>query len=78
MDKHKPKFGWWVEIQTDEPMCIYYFGVFYNFWEADYYKKGYILDLEQEKAKIVHAETKHCQPEELTIYLGWRLVSISH
>ena len=61
------KFGWWIKILTNKPNCIYYFGAFDNYWEAESCKKGYIQDLEEEKAKIVDIQIHQCQPRQLTI-----------
>ncbi len=63
----KQKFGWWIKILTNKPDHIYYFGAFDSYWEAESCKKGYIQDLEGEKAKIVDIEIKQCQPKQLTI-----------
>ena len=68
MDKTIHKFGWWIEIITVKPICIYYFGVFNSVYEAEQFKNGYIQDLHQEQAEIVNVEIKQCQPKNLTIY----------
>ena len=66
--EHKTeKFGWWIKILTNKPDYIYYFGVFDSYWEAEWCKKGYIKDLEEEKAEIVDIEIEQCQPKQLTI-----------
>ncbi|MDJ0651318.1 MAG: DUF1816 domain-containing protein [Xenococcaceae cyanobacterium MO_188.B19] len=62
-------FGWWIEIITIKPICIYYFGVFDSIYEAEQFKDGYIEDLAQEKAEIVNMAIKQCQPRNLTIYV---------
>ena len=61
------KFGWWVKILTNKPNYIYYFGVFDNYQEAESCKKGYIQDLEEEKAEIVDIEIEQCQPKQITV-----------
>lgn len=61
------EFNWWIEILTDNPRHIYYFGAFNSYWAAKQAKNDYIQDLEEEGAKIVNAEIEQCQPEELTI-----------
>ena len=59
------EFGWWIEILTDNPNYIYYFGPFDSYWEAEWHKSGYIEDLEAEKARIVNVEIEKCQPRQL-------------
>ena len=59
---------WWVEIQTDNPLCTYYFGPFETAEEAQASQGGYLEDLRQEQAEIIIVEIKQCQPQELTIY----------
>lgn len=61
------EFGWWIEILTDNPNYMYYFGVFDNYWEAEWSKNGYIQDLKQEASEIVNIQIKKCQPKQLTI-----------
>ena len=68
MHKTIHEFGWWIEIITVKPICIYYFGVFNSVYEAEQFKNGYIQDLHQEQAEIVNVEIKQCQPSNLTIY----------
>ena len=67
MDEKQQEFGWWIEILTSNPDYIYYFGAFDSYWEAEWFKNGYIQDLEEEKAKIVNIEITECQPKQLTI-----------
>ncbi|MDJ0701797.1 MAG: DUF1816 domain-containing protein [Leptolyngbyaceae cyanobacterium MO_188.B28] len=60
---------WWVEISTDSPKCVYYFGPFVDQAEADSAKRGYIEDLEREGAQQIRVDVKRCKtPTELTIY----------
>ena len=59
---------WWVEIQTNNPQCTYYFGPFETAEEARASQDGYLEDLRQEQAQIITVEIKQCQPKELTIY----------
>ena len=61
---------WWVEIQTDNPQCTYYFGPFETAEEARALQDGYLEDLRQEQARIITVEIKQCQPKELTICLS--------
>ena len=61
--------AWWVEISTDRPKCVYYFGPFFNAAEADSAKRGYIEDLEHEGAQQIRVVVKRCKPPgKLTIY----------
>lgn len=61
--------AWWVEISTDSPKCVYYFGPFAGSAEADSAKRGYIEDLEQEGAQQIRIVVKRCKaPSKLTIY----------
>jgi Domain of unknown function (DUF1816) len=46
--------AWWVEISTDEPKCIYYFGPFANSQVAGL-------------AKVTRLQVKRCKPNRLTI-----------
>lgn len=63
----KPKLPWWVEIKTNIPPCIYYFGPFDRLKEAKLAQHGYIEDLVEEKAQGITVEIKRCQPQILTI-----------
>ncbi len=57
---------WWVEISTKSPHCLYYFGPFDSFAEAQSHKPGYVDDLEKEGALGITVEIKQCQPVILT------------
>lgn len=57
----------WIEIKTESPQGIYYFGPFPRFKEAQVELLGYIEDLEQEGAKVTAFKIKKGQPKELTI-----------
>ena len=61
------EFSWWIEILTDNPMYLYYFGEFNNYWEAESSKNGYIQDLKEEKAEIVDVKIGIYEPKETTI-----------
>lgn len=65
MNEKLQKFGWWIEILTNNPNYLYYFGSFDNYWEAEWSKNGYIQDLEEERAIIVNIEINQCQPKKL-------------
>lgn len=61
------EFSWWIEILTDNPMYLYYFGEFNDYWEAESSKNGYIQDLKEEKAEIVDVKIGIYEPKETTI-----------
>lgn len=61
------EFDWWIEICTDNPSCIYYFGAFENFIAAALAQHGYIQDLQDEDAKIISIKIEQCQPQQLTV-----------
>jgi len=62
------KLAWWLEIVTDKPHCIYYFGPFAYADEAQKAQSGYIEDLEQEQAQVITVKLKRHQPQELTTF----------
>jgi aromatic ring-opening dioxygenase LigB subunit len=62
------KLAWWLEIVTDKPHCIYYFGPFTYADEAQKAQLGYIEDLEQEHAQVITVKLKRHQPQELTTF----------
>lgn len=57
---------WWVEITTNQPKCLYYFGPFESFAEALSHQSGYIEDLQSESAVGINTQIKQCQPQILT------------
>ncbi len=59
--------AWWVEITTERPHCVYYFGPFANAPAADRAKSGYVEDLEHELAQGIQVTIARCHPIELTI-----------
>jgi Domain of unknown function (DUF1816) len=59
--------AWWVEVKTDEPRCVYYFGPFSDEATAQSSHSGYIEDLEKEGAKNITVAIKRCKPEQLTV-----------
>ena len=71
--KHKFSLPYWVEITTQQPNCIYYFGSFDNYNEAETMQHGYIEDLREEKAIGISAQIKRCLPTKLTIVKGEEL-----
>jgi Domain of unknown function (DUF1816) len=61
--------AWWVELSTDRPKCVYYFGPFADASAAKLAVAGYVEDLEGESAQGIKAEIKRCKPDRLTIDL---------
>lgn len=57
----------WAEIITERPHCIYYFGPFQTFTEAQAACPGYIDDLKTEGALGIKVVIKRCRPDALTI-----------
>ena len=64
----KMGIAWWIEIITNQPQCIYYFGPFSSSYDAQASSDGYIGDLEEEKAQIINVDIKRGQPNQLTIF----------
>jgi hypothetical protein len=60
--------AWWIEVTTQSPKCIYYFGPFASSQEAKEELPGYLEDLNHESAEGIQAIVKRCQPSELTIF----------
>lgn len=67
MNTKTQEFGWWIKILTNNPICIYYFGEFNDYWKAESSKNGYIQDLKGEKAEIVDVAIGKYEPKETTI-----------
>jgi hypothetical protein len=57
----------WIEIDTENPTCTYYFGPFMTQNEAMAEQQGYIEDLEGEDATILRVNIKRCRPSSLTV-----------
>jgi Domain of unknown function (DUF1816) len=60
--------AWWIEVTTQSPKCVYYFGPFASAEEAKEELPGYLEDLNHESAEGIQAVVKRCQPAELTIF----------
>ncbi|MBE9166481.1 DUF1816 domain-containing protein [Pleurocapsales cyanobacterium LEGE 06147] len=61
-------WAWWIEINTQQPSCTYYFGPFLSQKEAFDAQSGYVEDLKNEGAQGIAVKFKRCkQPTELTI-----------
>jgi Domain of unknown function (DUF1816) len=59
-------WGWWIEVNTASPECLYYFGPFSGAAEADGCKSGYVQDLVEEGACNITANVLWCKPQRLT------------
>jgi Domain of unknown function (DUF1816) len=59
--------AWWVEVSTDRPHCLYYFGPFATTAEANTAQSGYVEDLERESATGIQVAIKRCKPAKMTI-----------
>lgn len=57
---------WWVEIHTQTPQCIYYFGPFERHQEAKQAQDGYVEDLVAEQAIGISVTIKQYDPKVLT------------
>lgn len=64
----KMGIAWWIEIITNQPQCIYYFGPFSSSYDAQASSDDYLADLEAEKAQIINVDIKRGQPKQLTIF----------
>lgn len=60
--------AWWIEIETETPSCVYYFGPYVSAAEAEFGKSGFMQDLQQEGAKGMKVEIKRIKPDQLTIF----------
>jgi hypothetical protein len=60
------KWGWWIELKTENPSYLYYFGPFSTADEAERLKLGYIQDLAEENAEVTAATVLWCKPRQLT------------
>jgi hypothetical protein len=58
----------WIEVKTDSPTCIYYFGPFITEKEASSAQEGYVEDLKSEKAQNIQVTIKRFRPHNLTIF----------
>ncbi len=65
-DHSQRTWGWWVELYTDHPYCLYYFGPFSSAAEAENSVQGYIQDLSDEGAENITVQVKLCKPSQLT------------
>ncbi|MEO1349419.1 MAG: DUF1816 domain-containing protein [Cyanobacteria bacterium J06635_15] len=69
-DKPKRPFvnAWWVEIVTDAPQCLYYFGPFENEAQAAQAQTGYGGNLEQDAAELLRISVMQCpKPSQMIV-----------
>jgi len=64
--------GWWIEIFTAHPACIYYFGVFEHPHHAEAALPECINDLLDEGAKGLVSRIDYHSPIDLTVDLDYR------
>lgn len=57
----------WIEIETQSPLCIYYFGPFASVGAARTALPGFLEDLEAEEAQGICTTIARCKPRKLTI-----------
>jgi len=62
-----PSLPWWMEVTTENPRCLYYFGPFDSSQEASAHQSGFLEDLQGEGATDIRVEIKQCQPQILTV-----------
>lgn len=60
--------AYWIELRTDAPECLYYFGPFPHAKEAEQNLPGYLEDLEREGARDIKYAIAQCKPTHLTIF----------
>lgn len=56
----------WIEIKTNDPQCVYYFGPFLTSQDAPI--GGYLEDLNNENALGITVKIKRFKPQRLTIF----------
>ncbi|NJM77301.1 MAG: DUF1816 domain-containing protein [Acaryochloridaceae cyanobacterium RU_4_10] len=60
--------GWWLEVGATHPLRISYFGPFEDHTAAECAKHEFLEDFEHEKANIVYARARLCEPRQRVIY----------
>ncbi|CAN1211968.1 hypothetical protein TUMEXPCC7403_17310 [Tumidithrix helvetica PCC 7403] len=63
----KTELGWWIEIFSAQPPCLYFFGAFDSAEEAEALQDGFVQDLVHEGAQGIAVRLQWCQPTELTV-----------
>jgi hypothetical protein len=58
---------WWIKIDTQIPVCTYYFGPFESITEAESNQVDYLQDLQAEGAEGISYVIEKCSPKQLTI-----------
>jgi hypothetical protein len=66
---HREELGWWIEVFTAHPACMYYFGVFENVTTAEEAMTGFVDDLISEGSKGMVSRVCFHRPIELTLDL---------
>ena len=64
-DRQSP---WWIRVTTYSPGCVYYFGPFDSWTEAESKQVDYIEDIKKEGVPEIISQIKQFQPKQLTIY----------
>ena len=67
LDTEGVQLDYWIEMCTASPLCIYYFGDFATYLEAEFAIAGYLEDLQKEGAKVISIQVKKCQPQKLIL-----------
>jgi Domain of unknown function (DUF1816) len=60
--------AYWLEVVTDNPSCLYYFGPFATSAQARQSEPGYLEDLEHEGAHVLVTKVQRCRPKSLTVF----------
>lgn len=58
---------WWIKVNTQVPVCTYYFGPFDSVEEAESNHGDYLQDLKEEGAEDISYIIEKCSPKQLTI-----------
>ena len=58
---------WWIKVNTQIPVCTYYFGPFESMTEAESNQIDYVQDLQEEGAEGISYVIEKCSPKQLTI-----------
>lgn len=66
-EQASPSLGWWLQVDTQNPIGIRYFGPFRSQEEAESLKYKYCLDLTHDHIRVLDCRAKFCQPRQLVI-----------
>ncbi len=58
---------WWIKVDTQIPVCTYYFGPFDSVQEAESNYADYLQDLQEEEAQGISYAIEQSCPQQLTI-----------